>query len=211
MPTRSTADISHEQLTDHNIQRRPAHDAVSPGAVPGGELVTVGGVPATDREFGLAYAQMAEKGDRVAGERALRLLTAAEQAGADDPELHVHLGLLQQMAGDAAAARREYGAALRQSPYNASALNNRAVLDATSGQLPEALRLLDRLIRADPTQTAAGLDLAFLECQLGQLQQSHDLAERLKVFNPDDPALELFLSRRQLGKQTCKASAVAAP
>lgn len=205
MPTRSTADISHEQLTDHNIQRRPVHDGGSTGVVAGEELVAVGGVAATDRELGLAYAQIAAKGDRTAGERALELLSRAEQAGADDPELHVHLGLLEQMAGDRAAARREYGAALREDPYNPSALNNRAVLDATEGQLPEALRLLDRLVRDDPTQTAAGLDLAFLECRLGQAQESHDLAERLRKLNPDDPALQLFLSRGQLGNQTCRA------
>ncbi len=206
MPTRSTADISHEQLTDHNIQRRPVHDGGSAEVVPGEQLVAVGGVPTTDRELGLAYAQIAEKGDRTAGERALKLLTRAEGAGADDPALHVHLGLLQQMAGDRAGARREYGAALREDPYDSSALNNRAVLDATEGQLSEALRLLDRLVRDDPTQTAAGLDLAFLECRLGQAAESRDLAERLKKFNPDDPALQLFLDRGQLGNQTCKAS-----
>ncbi len=207
MPTRSTADITHEQLTDHNIQRRPVHDGGSAGVVAGEALVPVGGVPATDRELGLAYAQIAEKGDRTAAERALALLTRAEGTGADDPELHVHLGLLEQMAGDRIGARREYGAALRENPYDPSALNNRAVLDATDGQLSEALRLFDRLVRADPTQTAAGLDLAFLECRLGQAAESRDLAERLSRFNPDDAALQLFLSRGQLGNQSCKAGA----
>lgn len=190
MPSRQTADISHEQVTDHDIERVPAKTSVSAKAwVEGEALVPVGGFAVGDRELGLAYAQRAQKGDRKAGERALGMLRRAEAGGSDDVQVHVNLGFLEQVAGDVAGARREYGMALREDPYQASALVNRAVLDASGGDLPEAVRLLDRLVEADPSQTLAGLDLLRLECRAGEVERARGLVERLRVVNPDDAGL----------------------
>ncbi len=199
MPTRQTADISHEQATDHDIERVPAKESSAPKLwVEGEALVPVGSPAVGDRELGLAYAQRAQKGDLKAGQRALALLQRAEAAGADDVQMHVNLGFLQQVAGDAAAARREYAAALRQDPFNASALVNRAVLDAGAGDLAEAVRLLDRLVRADPSQTLAGLDLVKLECRGGEVERARALVQQLRVANPDDAGL------RGLPTQVCR-------
>ncbi len=207
MPSRATADISHEQVTDHNIQRHPVLDRqAGSGPRVGEQLLPVGSADAGDREFGLAYAQLAQKGDTLAGERAAELLSRAEAAGATDEPVHTMLGFLRQRAGDLPGARMEYAAALREDPFSPSALTNRAVLDATSGDLNEALRLLDRLVKVDPTQTQAGLDLAFLQCRIGQATESRALAERLQGFDPDSPALRLFLTKRVLGGQSCSAS-----
>lgn len=192
MPTRKTADISHEQLTDHDIERVPADTAALRRWVEGEELVPVGGVAVGDRELGLAYAQRAQKGDRKAAVRALALLRRAEASGSDDVQVHVNLGFLEQVAGDSGGARREYGAALREDPYEASALVNRAVLDASAGDLPEAVRLLDRLVEADPSRTLAGLDLVKLECRAGEVDRARSLVERLRVVNPDDGGLRAF-------------------
>ncbi len=201
MPTRATADISHEQATDHDIERVPAHAATTAKTwVPGEAMVPVGKVTVGDREVGLAYAQRAQKGDRLAGERALRLLQQAEAAGADDPQVHVNLGFLEQVAGYSAAARREYAAALREDPFSAAALVNRAVLDANGGDLAEAVRLLDRLVRADPSQTLAGLNLAQLECRAGEADRARTLVETLRVVNPDDPGLRAFAERGGCGR-----------
>ena len=203
MPSRSTTDISHEQVTDHDIQRRPAKERIAERRQAGEELTPVGGMAAGEREFGLAYAQMAQKGDKVAAARAIQLLENAERSGAGDAPVHTMLGWLRQMSGDAAKARSEYAAALRENPYEPSALTNRAVLDATRGDLPEAVRLLDRLLRADPSQTQAGLDLAFLECRLGRKEESQSLVKRLGENNPDSPELRAFLSRGEMGGQRC--------
>ena len=200
MPTRRTADISHEQVTDHDIERVPAreHTGGKPW-VDGESLVPVGGVNVGDRELGLAYAQRAQKGDRKAADRALELLTDAEAAGADDVQLHVNLGFLDQLKGDIASARREYAATLREDPYNAAALTNRAVLDAGVGEIPEAVRLLDRLVRADPSQTLAGTDLLKLECRAGDGQHAAALLETLRAVNPDAPELRAFAGRAPCG------------
>ncbi len=207
MPSRATADISHEQVTDHNIQRRPVKAGTTGRSSGDDELVAVGGVAAGDRELGLAYAQRAGKGDRAAGDQALRLLMGAEAAGAADEQVHLTLGFLAQQAGDVAKARSEYAATLRADPFNPSALTNRAVLDASSGDVQEAVRLLDRLVTADPTQTQAGLDLAFLECRLGEQKESVALANRLHDFNPDSPEIKLFLARHVFGGRSCVQAA----
>ena len=199
MPSRVTADISHEQVTDHDIERVPGKAGGRPKWVDGEALVPVGGVPVSDRELGLAYAQRAEKGDRQAATRALAMLQRAEAAGADDEAVHVNLGWLKQTAGDAAGARREYAAALRGDPFSAPALVNRAVLDAGAGELAEAVRLLDRLVRADPSQTLAGVDLLQLECRAGEVERASALAETLRAVNPDAPELRALAGRGGCG------------
>ena len=195
MPSRNTADISHEQVTDHNIQRRPASPPFQLATVQHTEdLVPIGPAQASAREFGPAYAQMAQRGDIRAGEKALHLLTAAEaaQPNTPDPDLHTQLGFLNQISGNAAAARSEYAAALAANPFQTTALGNLAVLEAASGHAGEAVRLLTRLIDADPSQTAAGLNLAYIECQIRQRDAARALLAELARFNPDDPQLRTF-------------------
>ncbi len=206
MPTRDTSDISHEQATDHNIQRQPAMQAglLQPLVRASVEdLVTVGGVAASDREFGLAYAQIAGSTGRATGERALRLLQKAEAAGANDAPLHTQLGYLNQRAGDVQAAVREYEAALRLDAFDTTALANLAVIDASTGKATEAVRLLRRAVAADPSKTAAGLNLAFLQCSLGDPAGAGQLLARLDRIHPDDPALLHFVATGDYGGGHC--------
>jgi predicted CXXCH cytochrome family protein len=205
MPTRGTTDISHEQLTDHNIQKRPGRDDIRPsgGAV---ALVPVGGVSAGDREIGLAYAQLAEGGDRSSGERALTLLRRAEGSGADDVNLHVGLGFLDQVSGQLKDAEREYEAALAEDSYQCTALANLGVLEASVGHTVQAVRLLERATEADPSQTAAGLNLAFIECKLGDKAKARQELEEIEMFNPDSPLIHQFLETGEYENQHCKVN-----
>ncbi len=163
MPQRKTADISHEQLTDHDIERKPSHPAPRTSSDP--TLVAVGSFAAGDRELGLAYAQLAERGEAKAAERALQLLQQAEQAQASqsspdaDSQLHLHLAFLEQTAGQTTQAEEEYARALAIEPYAPAALGNLATLSARSRDLVRAEHLLDRLVTTHPGQTAAGLNL----------------------------------------------------
>ena len=211
MPTRDTTDISHEQLTDHNIETYGAGPPHEPAlarftAAPGlyaDTLKPVGATTSGPRELGLAYAQMAERGDRASGERALVLLAEAEASGADDAPLHVALGFLRQMSGDPGAARTEYVAALRVNPWEPSAAANLAVLDARAGQTEAAVKLLDHVVSGDPSQMAAGLNLAFIECRLGDKQKARAVLDRLGAISPDDPALRQFRLTGRYGQQSC--------
>jgi predicted CXXCH cytochrome family protein len=213
MPSSTTTDISHEQVTDHNIERVPVALPSAHGAplAPSETLVPVGSVSFGDRELGLAYAQLARRGDRLAGERALALLTRAEADGSADDQLHVNLGFLDQVSGHTAAARTEYTAALAANPFEPAALTNLAVLDAGSGQPAEAVRLLSRLIAVDPSQTSAGLDLAFLQCSLGDPAKARSTAQRLLALNPDSAAVRAFLASGAYANARCAAIAASTP
>jgi Doubled CXXCH motif (Paired_CXXCH_1)/Cytochrome c554 and c-prime len=206
MPTRETTDISHEQATDHNIQRRPA--TVGPARftdlAESLELLPVGTVSVGDRELGLAYAQLAEHGDRVAGAKAGRLLVKAEREGHHDAQVHTQLGFIEQMSGDKTAARKEYEDALKEDPYQATALGNLAVLDAASGGVEGAVALLQRAVDADPSQMAPGLNLAFIECRLGHKKRALEILLGLSRFNPDDPTLHKFLASGTYAGERCE-------
>ena len=212
MPTRPASDISHEQMTDHNIQRR--HDYGAPGlrlsgvrsTEAGDTMVPVGAAKVGSRDLGLAYAQMAERGDRAAAMRAGDLLRKAERDGQADVPVHVQLGFLEQVSGDRARALAEYGAALEGDRYERAALGNLAVLHAGAGRAAEAVDLLRRLFRADPSQTAAGMNLAFLECRLGSPAEAARDLDRLAEFNPDDPQLAIFRRTGVYGGQRCDLS-----
>jgi predicted CXXCH cytochrome family protein len=200
MPARLTTDISHNQVTDHNIEIHPPNARQSSTS---DDLVAVGPFAATDRDFGLAYAQLAERGLPNASDKALRLLTRAAQSGQSDHELEARLGYLLQTSGDKQKARIAYTAALQDDPYDPTALANLAVLDAESGHIPEAIHLLDRLAKADPSQTAAGLNLAFIECRLNKPTSASILLERLADLNPDDPQLREFMTHGNYAGQYC--------
>jgi predicted CXXCH cytochrome family protein len=206
MPTRATTDISHEQATDHNIQRRPATAASARFADPAEstELLPVGRVSAGDRELGLAYAQLAEHGNRVAAAMAVRLLAKAEKDGHDDVQVHTQLGFIEQMSGDKVDARKEYMEALREDPYQATALGDLAVLDASSGGVEDAVALLQRAVEADPSQMTPGLNLAFIECRLGDKKKALEILIELSRFNPDDPTLRKFLASGTYGGGRCE-------
>jgi hypothetical protein len=209
MPTRQAADISHEQETDHNIQRHP-HSAAPVTrfleTAEADDLLPVGKVSAGDREMGLAYAQLAEGGNEKDAERALSLLLKAEKNGANDADLHTKLGFIEQMSGDKSDARKEYADSLKQNPYNATALGNLAVLDAVSGHTADAVSLLQRAVEADPSQLTAGLNLAFIECRVGNRDRARQILTELARFDPDDPELRKFLFLGSYAGERCPLS-----
>jgi predicted CXXCH cytochrome family protein len=207
MPTREPVDISHEQATDHNIQRRPSITASAlrlKDLEASDELLPVGNVSAGDRELGLAYAQLAEHGNQKAAEKAFRLLEKAEKGGASDLQLHTQFGLIAQMSGDRTIARKEYEDALLEDPYEATALGNLAVLDAASGRTADAVNLLQRVVDADPSQMAAGLNLAYIECRIGDKKKALEILTGLSRFNPDDAMLRKFLASGIYAGEHCE-------
>jgi Tfp pilus assembly protein PilF len=204
MPRSASEDIAHEQVTDHRIQipRKAAEARASMN----GPLAPIGDEKATDRELGLAYAQMAQRGDRESGETALSLLQKAEAleaATAKDAELHTELGFLDQESGDVHAADREYRAALAADPDNGTARGDMAVLFAGTGDYATAVRLWQRVLDADPAQTAAGYNLALGQCQLGQKEDAVATLKRLLSFAPDDQRARAMAAALASGTQSC--------
>jgi predicted CXXCH cytochrome family protein len=207
MPRQPTEDIAHEQVTDHRIQipGKPFHRAHA-----GEELVAIGGSEPTVRDEGIAWAELALRGDQAAGERALRLLPQAEGSDAKqgtDADLHVNLGFLEQANGDKARAAEEYERALRADPWNESAGTDLAVLDARQGNFAAATPLLAKVFGDDPGASAAGVDLAVAQCRQGNTAGAAATLRRVLLFSPDDATARRFSLALAGGKAGCGAAA----
>jgi tetratricopeptide (TPR) repeat protein len=204
MPRAASEDIAHEQVTDHRIQI--PHGAIAERARKSGALVPIGDEKATDRELGLAYAEMAQHGDRASGETALTLLRKAEArepATAKDAELHTQLGFLEQESGDVHAADREYRAALAADPDDGTARGDMAVLFAGTDDYATAVRLWQRVFDADPAEAAAGYNLALGQCWLGQKNSAEATLQRLLRFAPDDQKARALAAALAGGERRC--------
>ena len=197
----ASSDIAHEQVTDHWIRKQIK--APEPAHATSGLLVAVGGVAADDRDLGLAYAQMAARGDQEAGRMALQLLARAERensGAANDAPLHEQLGFLEQVNGDAGDAAAEYKKALGADPYDALAAGDLAVLDAKAQNYGDAIRLWQKVFEHDPVQREAGIDLALVEEAAGEQAAALETIERLLEFSPDDAQARALKDKIQRGK-----------
>ncbi|HEX3662148.1 MAG TPA: tetratricopeptide repeat protein [Acidobacteriaceae bacterium] len=207
MPRQATEDIAHEQVTDHRIQipGKPFHRM---GAAD--ELVAIGGSQPTPRDEGIAWAELALRGDQAAGERALGLLLQAESGDpkqASDADLHVNLGFLEQANGDSARAAAEYEQALQADPRNETAAADLAVLDARKGNFAAATPLLAKVFQDDPGASTAGVDLAVAECRQGDAAAAAETLRRVLLFSPDDDTARRFSLALAGGTATCGAAA----
>jgi Flp pilus assembly protein TadD len=210
MPRSKSEDIAHEQVTDHRIQivktasRQPHETAME--AKKNGALVPIGDEKPTDRELGLAYAQMAQRGNPESVDMALALLRKAEAleaATVKDAALHTELGFLEQRSGDIHAADREYRAALAADPDDGTARGDMAILFAGTGDYATAVRLWQRVFDADPAQAAAGYNLVLGQCRLGQKEDAEATLKRLLRFAPDDQRARGLAAALAGGTRTC--------
>jgi Flp pilus assembly protein TadD len=201
MPREKSSDVAHEQVTDHRIQRLPANGPRASG----GELTVVGGATASDRDLGLAYFQLAERGSQDAGQRAKSLLEQAQHHGQGeaDPDLHTALGVLDQISGDVAGATHEYQAALTANPADSVAAGDLAILQARSGDVQGAIRGLTWVTTHDPGDTGAARDLAMIECAVGDSQGAIKALQRLLEFSPDDQKARAQLAALQTNPNHC--------
>ncbi len=200
-----TNDIAHEQVTDHWIRRRIRKTQLAPATA--GELETVGGVSAGDRDLGLAYAQMAERGDEAAGLKALELLRKAEISGNGAPgdhELHARLGFLEQLNGQSEKAAAEYRTALQTAPYDSLAAGDLALIEIGQRHYTEATRLWRSVFDWDPSLSAAGLNLATVECAQENGTQALETLDRLLEFSPDDEKARAFADAVRSRKKACR-------
>ena len=199
-------DIAHEQVTDHWIRKRITNGRLPLAST--GELDAVGGMTADDRDLGLAYAQMAARGNQAAGERAITLLQRAEHTGSEairDHELHAQLGFLDQMSGQANAAVEEYQMALESDPNNSLAAGDLALLKAGQRQYADATRLWKAVFDHDPAQLGAGMNLAVVECGEGERAAALQTLDRLLEFSPDNQKAKALAREIRADSQKCRA------
>ena len=197
-------DIAHEQVTDHWIRKRVSKERLPLAAI--GDLAVVGGMRVGNRDLGLAYAQMAERGDQAAGRRAVELLREAEKqtSGAPaDHELHTQLGFLEQLNGQTEEATGEYREALRSDAFDSVAAGDLALIEARQHHLVEAEQLLNSVFDHDPAELEAGRNLAIVECAEGERDAALATLRRILVFAPDDGQASSFEQKIRSGRQSC--------
>ncbi|HTX76235.1 MAG TPA: cytochrome c3 family protein [Terracidiphilus sp.] len=190
-------DIAHEQVTDHWIRKRVSEAPLPPATR--GELMSVGGVKVSDRDLGLAYAQMAQRGDQEAGARAMELLRKAEteSGAAGDHELHAELGFLLEVSGKTEDAAREYGEALSADEYDELARGNLALIEAGGREYGKAMQDWQTVFERDPAELGAGFNLAVVECGAGQRQAALETLDRILKFSPDNARAEEMAGKIQ--------------
>jgi predicted CXXCH cytochrome family protein len=208
MARETAQDIAHEQVTDHFIQRIPNQQrTVTPAQQE--TLVAVGGETASGRDLGLAYAQMAARGDIEAGRQAQRLLQQAERDQSNaaapvlDTDLHTELGFLDLAGGDGSAAAQELRSALTADPLNTVAAGNLAVLLAQSHGLEEAVRLWRMVAANNPGELTAGVNLAMGACMIGDSHAAIAALEQVLRFSPDAAKAKSLLSQLQSTAEPC--------
>jgi len=199
-------DIAHEQVTDHWIRKSVSGERLP--VATSGTLTTVGAMTASDRDMGLAYAQMATRGDQAAGVRAMELLKKAEQQSAGargDHELHAQLGFLEQIDGRTDEAAQEYRLALEADAYDGLAAGDLALIEVKRHNVTEAIRLWRSVTEHDPTQAAAAMNLAVVECAEGERDATLETLTRLLEFAPDDEGARQFGEEIRSGRRSCGA------
>ncbi|HEY2859525.1 MAG TPA: multiheme c-type cytochrome [Terracidiphilus sp.] len=198
-------DIAHEQVTDHWIRKRVSGARLPPATM--GDLVSVGGIAADDRDLGLAYAQLAESGDSNAAPRALELLLRAEQTAAGAPrdhELHAEAGFLEQVAGKREAAAREYREALTADPDDSLAAGNLALIEAEARRFGAAAELWREVIAHNPAELEAGLNLAVLECRAGEPGSALETLDATLQFAPDNDRARAMAAEIRTAQRVCR-------
>jgi Flp pilus assembly protein TadD len=183
MPRMESADISHTVVTDHRIMRTRQADRSRAATV--GRLVTFGDAPSDARDLGLAYGEVALRGNPFAAREALRLLEGARQQHPDDADVLTRLGYLYQARGDIDTAEQYYERALQRDPDRAAVAANLGVFYANRGRLRPALELWRHAFDKNPQLSDIGVNLGRLLCGIGDADHARAALQRVLTHNPD--------------------------
>jgi tetratricopeptide (TPR) repeat protein len=190
MPTRSTADISHEQLTDHDIQANPKRSSLDidrPDArVRARSCARWKCYGRRARAWGWRTRSWHSTETEVLGEKALDCSRKPKRRVAMMPTSTIVWGIYSRSQETRRVRSADYLAALRQNAarYNCSwRIWLYSMLEL--GRAREAVKLLTQVVKEDPSQTSAGLNLAFLECRMGHKEDAAAVVRRMLEFNPD--------------------------
>jgi hypothetical protein len=182
MPRLESADIGHTVVTDHRIPR--VRQADRPRTRDVRKLVQVGKATPDARDLGLAYGQVALRGNAFAKRESLRLLESAQQHP-DDPEVLTRLGFLYQSRGDLDTAQKYYERAFKLDPDRAVVANNLGVFYARGGMLTRSLELWRNVVDKNPHLSEIGVNLGVGLCAVGDAEAAKAVLQRVLKHNPD--------------------------
>jgi predicted CXXCH cytochrome family protein len=212
MPRRESADIDHTQVTDHRLLRRAGEAPTGSPAQGPRRLVPFGTREAAEpRELGLAYAQVALRGDADASQEALRLLPRALTRYPRDTEVLARLGFIYQQLDRNVLAEEMYARALQDDgalPADAqvaeSAATNLGVIYANKGDLKRALALWQGVFEENPGLSELGVDLAVGLCQTGDAEKAKRTLVEVLRHEPDRGGARAMLEELESSPSECR-------
>ena len=205
MPRGESVEGTHVEVTDHRIRRRASKPVPGAVASPPRSLVPFGTAQAEPRDLGLAYAQVALRGDVRASQEALRLLAEALPRYPTDAEVLIRLGFLYQQLGRNGPAAELYERALRAGSEAPEATTNLGVIYASKGDLRKALALWQGVFERNPGLSEAGVNLAAGLCQAGETARARrTLIEALK-YQADFGRARAMLRELESRPERCPA------
>jgi predicted CXXCH cytochrome family protein len=170
MPKSPATDADHVVYTDHAIRRRPAVRAAAP---PDARLIAFG--QASDRDLGLAYAILAQRGGAAYRSRALALLAPA--AATDDAEALLYLANL-----DSERAVTLYEKAIRLDPAQLTGSVNLGAIRMEQGNYPEAIRLWTDALAKNPSLVLVRQNLAVALRRMGRHSEADAVLAKAGAF-----------------------------
>jgi tetratricopeptide (TPR) repeat protein len=192
MPASLSADISHTEVTDHRIQRRPA---TQPQLLQDFTQTRWSAklMPFPDsreaeedvRDQALAWQSLARSGTPDAAAQADRMLHKAAQQTPTDPEILAGLAFVELKSSHWERARDLYRKALQLDPNLIEAAANLGVIEARSGNAQIAVKLWQGAFERAPANSAVGMNLARTFCESRQINEARMYVQRVLRFNPD--------------------------
>ncbi len=183
MPRLQSADIAHTAVTDHRIIRQRQNEA--PQSTETGKLVQFGNARPAARDLGLAYGEVALRGNAFAAREAFRLLQQARVDQPDDRQVLTRLGYLHQARGDFETAEKLYEQVRKQDPDDAVVAGNLGVFRAHRGMLSQSLELWRTAFDNNPQLSEIGVNLGKGLCAVGDADGARTTLQRVLKHNPD--------------------------
>ncbi len=219
MPSSLSTDISHTEVTDHRIRRRPQmspqllQDSLSQNAnsLNTPELIPFPYSKEADndlRDRALAWQSLAEGGAAGAASQAEHWLRLAAKQFPEDPQILSGLAFveLSHDASDPAAINRAhdlYQKALAIDPALIDAAANLGVIEARSGHLRRAVELWQGVFDRTPANSSIGMNLARAFCSEGKTKDARTNVQRVLRFNPDLSSARKLLQQLNADPPTC--------
>ena len=205
MPRGESVEGTHVEVTDHRIRRRAWKPVPGPVASPPRSLVPFGTAQAEPRDLGLAYAQVALRGDVRASQEALRLLSEALPRYPGDAEVLIRLGFLYQQLERNGPAAELYERALRADSEAPEAATNLGVIYASKGDLRKALALWQGVFGKNPGLSEAGVNLAAGLCQAGETAKARQTLIEVLKYQADFGRARAMLRELESRPERCAA------
>jgi hypothetical protein len=200
MPRVESADIGHTAVTDHRILKEPRTG--STGTL-GDKLIPFGEISADNRDLGLAYAEVALRGDEAAAHQARRLLEGVLPHCQSDPEVLTRLAYLEQEHNKIARAETLYEESISLDPDQAVAATNLGVILAQRGATNRALAVWRPAFERHPDASELGVDIAVATCQAGAWTAAEAAVQTVLEHNPDFPSARQLAAALARGPSVC--------